>query len=63
MVGVKEVVEATLRTMNHIEVRGRDSVIALSIAMENLENIVKAFSESNEEAKEHDADDGQGQDV
>lgn len=68
--GLSEVIRATLRALELVEVRGRDNRRALDVAVSNLEAIVEALDRAKDkardkakEAKAHDADDGQGQGV
>ena len=60
---VADVVAETLKILDAVSVRGRDNIKAMAVAMSNLEAIVVTRRKQIEEAKPHDADDGQGQDV
>lgn len=58
--------DMTFGLLSAISVSGYANVRALADAMSNISQImdaVKRTDEQNEEAKPHDADDGQGQDV
>lgn len=60
---VADVVAETLKILDAVDVRGRDNVKAMAVAMSNLEAVVIARKAQKKEAKPHDADDRQGQDV
>ena len=66
MVGIREVVESTLRVLELVEVRGKNNRAAMTVAVENLEAIVSALREANHQGIEVNAGDGhdeQGPDV
>lgn len=63
--GILEVIESTLRALDLVEVRGKQSRNALSVAVDNLEALVKAYKDAikKKEEEPNDNHDGQEQDV
>lgn len=62
--GILEVLQATLRALELVEVRGKTNRQALSVAVDNLEALVSAYKKAGEvEVKVDDDDNEQREDV
>lgn len=55
--GLLEVIEATLKALDLVEVRGKDNRRALSVAVDNLEELVRAIKDMPKHEDEVSGDD------
>ena len=51
--GIRDVIAATLRLLNQVEVRGESNIAALGAAISNLKGMQDAFARKKEEDDDH----------